>query len=154
MIIISNATNYAYLCMKHFKFNIMRNVYFLLLVIPFICISCGSGKNIKNTNSLSLAGTEWEYATKGIRSSNGLVNQLKFDDNSTGTISFKNPDAAPTSRAFTYKSDGLKVLIYTGGAWGKSPVFEVTIKSNDVIVLKDVSDETGNRQFVRVNKKK
>lgn len=154
MIILSNATNYAYLCTKHFKFNIMRNVYFLLLVIPFICISCGSGKNIKNTNSLSLAGTEWEYASKGIRPGDYLVNRLSFNDNTTGTINFKNPDAAPASYAFTYKSDGLKILIYTGGAWGKSPVFEVTIKSDDVIVLKGVSGEIGNTQFVRVNKKK
>lgn len=124
------------------------------MLIPFICNSCGSGKNIKNTNSLSLAGTEWEYATKGINSDSGLVNKLKFNDNTTGTISFKNPDAAPTSRAFTYKHDGLKVLIYTGGAWGRSPVFEATIKSDDVIVLKGVSGEIGNKQFVRVNKNK
>lgn len=139
--------------MKHFKFNIMRNVYFLLLVIPFICISCGSGKNIKNTNSLSLAGTEWEYATKGIKSGDYLTNKLKFNDNATGSVYFENPDAAPALRAFTYKQDSLKTLIYTV-TLGESPVFEVTIKSNDVIVLKGVADKTENWQFVRVNKKK
>lgn len=123
----------------------------LIYLISFFLVFCVSCKNIKETGALketkgiTLAGTTWVDK----KYSEGIYREaeIKFTDSKNGTMTFRNSTRMPDSQPITYKQDGFDVTIYNKKS---QKIFKVKIKSDNVLTLTIIENESHISQFTKV----
>lgn len=131
----------------------MKN-YILVLILLVVCCSCKSKKDIgilKNTEVFSLAGTSWEEKrTLNVLFKGEKINlkfKVDFIDKNKATVSYYNPTKSPNIVNVTYNQDGLTGTIHTPGV---GPVFNIKIKSDNVLELVAVDDKDDIARLIRI----